>query len=169
MTKPRSNHTLPNDRFAALAPTDLSEPERESLIALALRVLEPSRPYETFCDAETVQRYCRLRFAQESRELFACAFLDSRHRLLELSVLFQGTIDGCSVHPRIVAEAALAHRSAAVILIHNHPSGDPEPSQADVRITKRLSTLLDLLEIRILDHIVVGREGTVSFAARGLL
>jgi len=169
MTQPRSPKTPPRDRFASLAPQDLSEPERQSLIALAVRVLEPSQPYETFCDAETVQRYCRLRFAPESRELFACAFLDNRNRLLELSVLFQGTIDGCSVHPRIVAEMALQHRSAAVILIHNHPSGNPEPSQADISITKRLRTLLDLLEIRVLDHIVVGREGTVSFAERGLL
>lgn len=169
MTKPRSDNASPSDRFATLAPTDLTDPERESLIALALRVLEPSRPYETFCDPEAVQRFCRLRFAQESRELFACAFLDNRHRLIELSVLFQGTIDGCSVHPRVVAETALAQRSAAVILIHNHPSGDPEPSQADRRITERLCKLLDLLEIRVLDHIVVGREGTVSFAARGLL
>ncbi len=169
MTSSSPTNTPLTDRFAKLAPSDLSEPERESLIALALQVLEPSAPYQTFCDAETVQRYCRLRFAAESRELFACAFLDTRHRLIDLSVLFQGTIDGCSVHPRVVVEAALRHRTAAVIFVHNHPSGDPTPSQADRRITETLRQALDLLDIRVLDHIVVAREGSVSLAARGLL
>jgi DNA repair protein RadC len=86
-----------------------------------------------------------------------------------LSVLFQGTIDGCSVHSRVVVEAALRHRTAAVIFVHNHPSGDPTPSQADRRITETLRQALDLLDIRVLDHIVVAREGSVSLAARGLL
>jgi DNA repair protein RadC len=155
------------DRFAALAPADLSDGEKDSVIQLALRVLEPEVQYQVFTDVETTKRYLQLRFAREPNELFACAYLDTRHRLIELTELFHGTIDGCSVHPRVVAQRALALGASACIAAHNHPSGDPSPSAADIRITHRVREALDLLDIRLLDHIVVGREGVVSLAARG--
>jgi len=155
-----------DDRFAALAPADLSDGEKDSIIQLALRVLEPAVRYQVFTDVETTKRYLQLRFAREPNELFACAYLDTRHRLIELAELFHGTIDGCSVHPRVVAQRALAVGASACIA-HNHPSGDPTPSMADIRITHRIREALELLDIRLLDHIVVGREGVVSLAARG--
>jgi DNA repair protein RadC len=101
-------------------------------------------------------------------EVFACLFLDNRHRVIAFEKLFQGTIDGASVHPREVVKRTLHHNAAAIILAHNHPSGVAEPSQADERITRRLKEALELIDVRVLDHIVVGDE-LVSFAERGLL
>ena len=158
-----------NDRFATLAPTDLTHGEQDSLIRLALQVLEPTVRYDAFTDAESTKRYLQLRFARESHEVFACAYLDNRHRLIELAELFRGTIDGCTVHPRVVALRALTVNAAACIIAHNHPSGDPTPSRADIRITQRIREVLDLFDIRVLDHIVVGREGVVSLAEEGKL
>jgi len=102
-------------------------------------------------------------------EVFCCIFLDNRNRVIRLEELFRGTIDGASVHPREVVRQALALNSAAVILAHNHPSGIAEPSQADEFITRRLKSALALVDIRILDHLVIGDGTAVSFAERGLL
>jgi DNA repair protein RadC len=101
--------------------------------------------------------------------VFCCLFLDCRHRLIEYQEMFVGTIDSCSVYPREVVKAALKVNAAAVILAHNHPSGVAEPSEADQRITARLKSALALLDIRILDHFVIGDNTAVSFAERGLL
>ncbi|WP_116367863.1 RadC family protein [Parahaliea mediterranea] len=103
------------------------------------------------------------------REVFTCLFLDNQHRLLRCEDLFYGTLDGAAVYPREVAVRALQYRAAAVILAHNHPSGVAEPSSADRRITQRLQDALGLLDIRVLDHIIVGRGQSCSFAERGLL
>jgi DNA repair protein RadC len=102
-------------------------------------------------------------------EVFCCLHLDNRHRLIAFEELFRGTIDGASVHPREVVKQALARNAAAVILAHNHPSGVAEPSQADELITARLREALALVDIRLLDHLVVGDTGCASFAERGLL
>ena len=102
-------------------------------------------------------------------EAFGCLFLDNRHRLIAFEILFHGTVDGASVHPREVVKRALEHNSAAVIFAHNHPSGVAEPSQADELITRRLRDALALVDIRVLDHVIVGLERCVSFAERGLL
>jgi DNA repair protein RadC len=102
-------------------------------------------------------------------EVFCVLHLDNRHRLIAFEELFRGTIDGASVHPREVVRQALARNSAAVILAHNHPSGVAEPSQADELITYRLRDALGLVDIRVLDHLVVGDNRCVSFAERGLL
>ena len=102
-------------------------------------------------------------------ELFCCIYLDNRHRILSFEELFRGTIDGTSVYPREVVKQALSVNAAAVILAHNHPSGVAEPSQADERITRRLKAALELVDIRLLDHLIVGDGGTTSLAARGLL
>ena len=102
-------------------------------------------------------------------EVFCCLYLDNRHRLTAFDELFRGTIDGASVHPREVVREALHHRAAAVILAHNHPSGVAEPSQADELITQRLRDALALVDIRLLDHLIVGDGVCTSLAERGLL
>ncbi len=96
-------------------------------------------------------------------------FLDSQHRVIRFEELFRGTINAASVYPREVLKAALAYNAAAVILVHNHPSGDPEPSDADRRITERLKEVLGLMDIRVIDHVVVGCDGCRSFAEMGYL
>lgn len=107
------------------------------------------------------------RFKQERREVFACLFLDVRHQLLSFEILFLGTLDCTTVHPREVARRALELGAAAVLLAHNHPSGVAEPSQADRQLTERLKAALALLDVRVLDHIVTGDGEAVSFAERG--
>lgn len=102
-------------------------------------------------------------------EVFACLFLDNQHHILEFEELFRGTIDGASVYPREVVKKALAHNAAAVIFAHNHPSGISEPSQSDRLITNKLKQALDLLDIRVLDHFIIGDGIPYSFAEHGLL
>jgi DNA repair protein RadC len=109
------------------------------------------------------------RLRDQPCELFCCLHLDNRHRLIAFDELFRGTIDGASVHPREVVKQALSRNAAAVILAHNHPSGVAEPSQADELITRRLREALALVDIRVLDHCIVGDNGCLSFAERGLL
>jgi len=102
-------------------------------------------------------------------ELFCCLYLDNRHRVLRFDEMFRGTIDGTSVYPREVVKEALAVNAAAVILAHNHPSGVAEPSQADERITRRLKSALELVDIRLLDHLIIGDGRATSLASRGLV
>ena len=102
-------------------------------------------------------------------EVFCCIYLDKRHRLIEFQEVFRGTIDGASVHPREVVKLALQRNAAAVIVAHNHPSGVAEPSQADELITQRVREALALVDIRLLDHIIVGDGASVSLAERGLV
>lgn len=116
-----------------------------------------------------VGRYLQHRLRGQARELFMVLFLDNRHRLIAGEELFAGTINTAPVYPREVVRRALLHNAAAVILSHNHPSGDPEPSAADVRITAELQQALALVDIRLLDHFVIGEGRPVSFAERGLL
>jgi DNA repair protein RadC len=131
--------------------------------------------------SETLQRGSALENPQQTRdylsarlrdysfEVFSCLYLDNRHRVIQFEELFRGTINGASVHPREVVKKALAHNAAAVIFAHNHPSGVAEPSEADRRITQQLRDALAMVEVRVLDHIVVGDGVTVSFAERGLM
>lgn len=114
------------------------------------------------------REFLRLQLGALEHEVFAMIALDNRHRLIEYIELFRGTVDGASVHPREVVKEALRLNAAAVILAHNHPSGVAEPSQADELITQRLREALALVEIRVLDHLIVG-ESVASFAERGLL
>jgi len=113
--------------------------------------------------------FLRMRLRDLRHEVFCCVYLDNRNRVIAFAELFRGTIDGASVHPREVVKEALAHNAAAVILAHNHPSGIAEPSQADELITRRLKEALALVDIRVLDHLVVGDDSCESFAERGLL
>jgi DNA repair protein RadC len=110
-----------------------------------------------------------LQFAGLEHEVFGAIYLDNRHRAIAFEVLFRGTIDGCSVHPREVVKAVLRHNAAAVIFAHNHPSGLTEPSHADELITARLRDALALIDVRVLDHLIVGGTQTTSFAERGLI
>lgn len=118
--------------------------------------------------AKTIE-YLQTVLRDRNREIFTCLFLDTRHRVIAAEDLFQGSIDGACVYPRVVAERALRLSAAAVIVAHNHPSGVSEPSLADQAITHRLKDALLLLEIRLLDHFVVGDGPPVSMASRGML
>jgi DNA repair protein RadC len=102
-------------------------------------------------------------------EVFCIAHLDMRHRLIHFEEMFRGTVDGASVHPREVVRSVMKWNSASVIAIHNHPSGDPEPSLADELITRRLKETLALIDVRMLDHLIVGGDSVVSLAERGLI
>ncbi len=115
------------------------------------------------------RRFLQYHLGSRNREVFTCLFLDSQHRVQRCEDLFFGTLDGAAVYPREVAVRALQYGAAAVIFAHNHPSGVAEPSSADRRITERLCAALALLDIRVLDHIIVGRGGEYSFAEQGLL
>jgi DNA repair protein RadC len=113
--------------------------------------------------------YLRLWLGRRPNEVFAALFLDNRHRVIAAEELFQGTIDGASVHPREVVRRALSHNAAALIVAHNHPSGIAEPSAADLAITRRLREALALVDIRLVDHLIVGEGVPTSLAERGLL
>lgn len=115
------------------------------------------------------RRFLSARLRHRHQEVFACLFLDNRHRVLEFEELFFGTVDGASVHPREVVRRCIAHNAAAVILAHNHPSGVAEPSRADEQITGRLRQALELVDVRLLDHMVVGDSEIISLAERGLI
>lgn len=122
-----------------------------------------------FTSPDLVKDYLASRLATREHEVFATLFLDNRHRLIEYRELFYGTIDGAAVYPREVVKEALRHNAGAVILSHNHPSGDPSPSQADEAITQRLKDALALVDVRVLDHVVIGGNRAVSLAERGLV
>jgi DNA repair protein RadC len=140
-------------------------------------VLELSRRYlreelgerDAITSPEATRRYLKMRLRAYPYEVFAALFLDNRHRVLEYQELFRGTIDGASVHPREVVRAAMDCNAAAAIFAHNHPSGVAEPSQADIYITERLRNALDMIDVRVLDHIIIGEGDCTSFAERGLL
>jgi DNA repair protein RadC len=113
--------------------------------------------------------FLRTRFARREHEVFSCLYLDNRHRVLAFEELFRGTLNGTAVYPREIIKRALEHNAAAVILVHNHPSGVAEPSRADELLTTRVREALQLVDVRLLDHLVVGDGEVVSFSERGLL
>ena len=115
------------------------------------------------------RNYLSLRLAEREAEVFCVMFLTNRHRVIAFEEMFQGTIDGASVHPREVVKAALRLNAAAVILAHNHPSGVAEPSRSDEAITRRLTDALALVDVRVLDHLIVGGSEITSLAERGLV
>ncbi len=142
----------------------------QAVIELAKRHLAEQLKRETvFSSSCDVKNYLSAQLRLSEQEVFAVLFLDSQHRLIAFEKLFHGTIDGASVHPREVVKKSLHFNAAAVILAHNHPSGVAEPSAADGEITRKLVVALELVDVRVLDHIVVGGGNTVSLAERGLL
>jgi len=167
-------------RILLRAPADkiLSEPGAgpatvralRSLDRLAQHFFDESLPVGTSIQGPgDTEEFLIARLRDLPHELFCCIYLDNRHRVIEFEELFRGTIDGTTVHPREVVKRALAVNAAAVILAHNHPSGVAEPSQADERITRRLKTALELVEIRLLDHLVIGDGTATSLARRGMV
>ena len=116
-----------------------------------------------------VRDYLKALLRHEPHEVFGCLFLDSKHRVLAFEALFHGTIDNASVYPRQVVKRAMAHNAAALILCHNHPSGIAEPSQADRVLTRRLKEALELVDVRVLDHFIVGEGDPLSMAEHGWL
>lgn len=142
----------------------------QAVLEMARRHLSASlQTGDALTSPQLVRQYLSAQLRHQPREVFAILLLDNQHRLLAYEELFYGTIDGASVYPREVVKLALAKNAAAVILAHNHPSGIAEPSQADRRITERLQSALELVDINVLDHMVVGDSEVISFAERGLL
>ena len=140
------------------------------IIAKAMEILDARIRYSVeLTDPTAAGRYLKLRLQPHEREVFAVLFLNSRHRLIAYEELFMGTVDGAEIHPREVAKAALRHNAAAVIVGHNHPSGSSEPSAADRAVTTRLKEVLRNIDIRLLDHFVIGIGEPHSMAARGLV
>lgn len=121
----------------------------------------------SFKDPSIARAYFRDKLAGLEREVFVAVFLDTRHRLIDFAELFHGTVDGAEVHPREVVKQALLHNAAAIIVAHNHPSGDVEPSAADRAVTIRLKQALALVDIRLLDHVIVGGSRSLAMADRG--
>ncbi|MDH3450882.1 MAG: DNA repair protein RadC [Gammaproteobacteria bacterium] len=133
------------------------------------RLLERLEKGACMGSPQDTRRFLSARLRDLPHEVFTCLFLDNRHRVIRFEERFRGSIDGASVYPREVVKRALALNAAAAIFAHNHPSGVAEPSTADTRITQRLQAALALVDVRVLDHIVVGDGEPVSFAERGLL
>jgi DNA repair protein RadC len=154
------DETVPDDVKAQL------QASREIVQRL---LLEDMRQQPLLPNPRSVRDYLAVHYAGMEREVFAVLYLDNRHRLISMEEMFLGTIDGASVHPREVVKRALKLNAAAVILAHNHPSGVAEPSQADEMITVRIRDALAFVDIRTLDHLIVGSGQVVSFAERGLI
>jgi len=142
---------------------------RAALELARRQALQEVRSGDVLTSPKETWRFLQYHLGSHSREVFCCIFLDSQHRVLCCEDLFYGTLDGAAVYPREVATRALQYQAAAVIFAHNHPSGVAEPSSADRRITERLTAALGLLDIRVLDHVIVGRGREFSFAQEGLL
>lgn len=142
-----------------------------AVIAQAISIIEKRlKKYETVITSpSSTKEYLTLLLAEEKKELFMVMYLTSQHHLIATETLFTGTIDSCSVYPREVVIRALEHNAAAVILAHNHPSGVVEPSAADKHLTTKITTALGTVDIRMIDHVIVGGTNTLSFAERGYL
>jgi DNA repair protein RadC len=142
----------------------------KALVGIARRHAEAAitaRPL--LSDTAAVRYFLQQQLAGFEREVFACLFLDTRHHLIGFEPLFYGSVDRASVHPREILKRALDCNAAALVLAHNHPSGNAEPSTSDVRLTEDLRALLAQVDVRVLDHVVVGHGTTVSLAERGLI
>ncbi len=133
------------------------------------QALETLERGDALSSPAAVKRFLALQLGGADYEIFVALFLDNRHRVISCDELFRGTIDGAAVYPREVLKRCLAANAAAVIFAHNHPSGVAEPSDADISITKKLSDALALIDVRVLDHMIVGRGSQTSLAERGLL
>ena len=145
-------------------------PQEQAVIERALKILESrlrTEPGPHISSPEAAIEYFRLKMAAEPAEVFMAAFLDTRHRLIEIREMFRGTIDGAAVYPREIIRAVYETNAAAVLFSHAHPSGVAEPSEADRGITLKLSRALALIDVRVLDHVVIGGMEHVSLAERG--
>lgn len=161
-----SSHTL----YVKDANGTYLEAHTDDLVAATRRALRRTfRKGKAIRSPADTEAFLIAELATEPNEIFCCLYLDNRHRVIKFDRAFHGTIDGTSVYPRVIVKRALELNAAAVILAHQHPSGIAEPSQADERITRRLKSALELVDIRVLDHLVIGGDTVVSLASRGLL
>ncbi|WP_337261408.1 MULTISPECIES: RadC family protein [unclassified Serratia (in: enterobacteria)] len=154
-----------------LTPSPTFTPHQQQIVSQALAILETQlkqRPY-SLTSPDAVKAWLKLHLQPQSRECFMVLFLDNRHRLIASETLSIGTFNATIIYPREVVIRALHHRAAAVIISHNHPSGEAEPSNADRTLTDRLVNALDLVGIRVLDHLIVGDAEPLSLAERGWL
>jgi len=143
--------------------------QMQAVVEMSRRYLEEKMQRgEAMNNVADVKNYLKSRLQQYPFEVFSCLFLDNKHRVIAYEELFRGTIDSASVHPREVVRRVLAQNAAAIVLAHNHPSGIAEPSQSDKLITQKLKQALELIDVRVLDHFIVG-DDVISFAERGLL
>ncbi len=142
----------------------------QAAIELGKRYLEAGlHKNDVLANPKATRDYLTAQLRAYPHEVFACLFLNNRHHIISFDKMFNGTIDGASVYPREIVKRALSHNAAAVIFAHNHPSGIAEPSHADQVLTHRLKTALELVDIRVLDHFIIGDNEAVSFAERGLI
>lgn len=159
-TQPRTKRSKVSDVLATY--------DEATIIQRACMILDARlRRGEVIADPAAAGLFCKLKLQGKPYEVFACLFLNSRHEMIAWKELFRGTIDGAEVHPREIAREAIACNAAAVILAHNHPSGNPEPSAADRAVTARAKQTLALIDVRLLDHFVIGTGEPVSLAAKG--
>jgi DNA repair protein RadC len=155
-------------RIKGLGPAKRAE--IAAVMEMARRALAQQMKHQPVFDApQKVKDYLALQLAGREQEVFAVLFLDSQHRLVCMEEMFHGTLTQTSVYPREVVKKALTHNAGAVVLAHNHPSGLAEPSRADEYLTQTLKTALQMVDVRVLDHLVVGRGTVVSMAERGLM
>lgn len=152
--------------------SSVNEEEENAVIDRAMQILETRIRYSKkdtfFTSPDATKKFLQLKLTERKREHFGVLFMDTRHGLIAYEEMFHGTIDAAHVHPREVVRRALEHNAAACIITHNHPSGNPEPSQADLAITRRLRDALALVDIRLLDHFICGST-VCSLAERGLV
>jgi DNA repair protein RadC len=155
----------------AISALPVTSPHEDAVIRAALAILEARMKAATVCmgSVDEACDFVNLQIGVLDREVFAVMFLNAQHRLIAFDVMFQGTLTQTSVYPREVARRALEHNAAAVVLAHNHPSGEVSPSQADKLLTRNLDQALALVEVRVLDHIIVGGGRSFSFARSGLM
>ena len=133
------------------------------------QMLEQIQDRDILSCSSATRNYLRDRFRHRESEVFCCLFLNNQHHVVKLEEMFQGTIDGAAVYPREVVKRCLYHNAAAVIFAHNHPSGVAEPSQADIAITRKLKSALQTIEVRVLDHLIIGDAEVISLAERNLI
>ncbi len=147
-----------------------NELTEEDIMTMAFEITKRKFDRGEPLTSPSMVRLCLGQYLRDrEREVFLVVFLDNQNRVIDTEEMFSGTIDAASVYPREVVKSALQHNAKSIILCHNHPSGNPEPSGADRRITRRLSDALNFIDVNVLDHFVVGAEGVVSFAERGWL
>jgi DNA repair protein RadC len=152
-------------RYHLSEPASLDDVYNLMLSLLEIKYLRP----DTLSTPDAVRRFLQVKLANREHEVFSVVFLDSQHRVISYEEMFRGTIDAAAVYPREVTKRCLQLNAAAVIFSHSHPSGIPDPSTADIRITERLKEALSLVDIRVLDHIVIGGTDSVSMAEKGIL
>lgn len=164
MTHPFVTHETPGQYQLQRPVTD------DEIVNMARQLIAErfQRGHAIHCPTDT-HDYLMLELATLEREVFFCLYLDNQHQLLIAETCFLGTVDGASVHPREIVKRALSLNACALIVAHNHPSGKPEPSQADRQITQKLKDALALVEVRVLDHLVIGGTQYFSFAEHGWL